>query len=64
MKTQLTSLAFLILTVNLFAQSHYQNDTYGYSGQVPNDWTIYADIKDDTENHNSILDWGLRKNIY
>ena len=61
MKTQLTSLAFLILTVNLFAQSHYQNDTYGYSGQVPNDWTIYADIKDDTENHNSILDWGLPK---
>ncbi len=55
----------LILTFALCnalrAQTTYTNEKYGFSAIVSKDWLIYAEIKDDAENHMAILDWGLPK---
>jgi hypothetical protein len=45
----------------LHAQTTYSNDKYGFTAVVPKDWLIYAEIKDDAENHVALLDWGLPK---
>ena len=45
----------------LQAQSTHSNEQYGFSAVVPKDWLIYAEIKDDAENHMALLDWGLPK---
>lgn len=55
-------LTFLMVTINiLFGQIKYQNESYGYGGQVPGDWHVYAEIKDDPANKRAIIDWGLPK---
>ncbi|MBL4656940.1 MAG: hypothetical protein JKX73_02990 [Flavobacteriales bacterium] len=61
-KIILILLTVLTATINtLYGQSKYQNDKYGFSGQVPDDWHVYAEIKDDPANKKAIIDWGLPK---
>ncbi len=61
-KRILTTLTVLIVTIyGIFGQTEYQNDKYGFGGQVPGDWHVYAVIKDDPANKRAIIDWGLPK---
>lgn len=52
---------FLITISTLFGQSKFQNDLYGFGGQVPDDWHVYGELKDDFTNKRAIIDWGLPK---
>lgn len=61
MKTFFTFLTFLFLALNVKGQTRFQNDKYGFSGQVPTDWYIYAETKDNPLNKSSIIEWGLPK---
>lgn len=61
MKTLFTMLAVLLLTLNIQGQTKHQNDKYGFSVQVPADWHIYAEIKDNPSSKSAIIDWGLPK---
>ncbi len=61
-KIDITLFAFLLVTINLVSgQTKYQNEKYGFSGKTPDDWHIYAEIKDDSANKIAIIDWGLPK---
>lgn len=61
MKTLFTIFTVLVLTLNTQGQTKFQNDKYGFNGQVPTDWNIYAEIKDDPSGKSAIIDWGLPK---
>lgn len=61
MKYLVASACLLVNAVCLTGQTKFQNAAYGYSGEVPAEWKVYAEIKDDPENHASIIDWGLPK---
>lgn len=61
MKRILSLVILTIITVNSFGQTLYQNDLYGFNCKVPADWTVYAEMKHDKINQNSIIDWGLPK---
>ncbi len=50
-----------LLSVSGFSQKKFENALYGFKGEVPSDWTIYAEINDDEDNHAAIMDWGLPK---
>jgi hypothetical protein len=61
-KKILLSLTVLSVIVNsLYGQVKYQNEGYGFEAEVPEDWHVYAEIKDDPVNKRSIIDWGLPK---
>lgn len=60
-KFLLTLSLFLITISILFGQTKFQNDLYGFGGQVPDDWHVYGEIKDDVINKRAIIDWGLPK---
>lgn len=61
-KRILTTLIVLTVTINIISgQTKYQNDKYGFGWQVPDDWHVYAEIKDDPANKRAIIDWGLPK---
>lgn len=61
-KTILKLLTVLITTISvIYGQTKYQNNKYGFSGQVPENWHVYAKIKDDIANKKAIIDWGLPK---
>ncbi|MBV5282069.1 MAG: hypothetical protein JZU53_06485 [Paludibacter sp.] len=60
-KLLLTLSLFLITISTLFGQSKFQNDLYGFGGQVPDDWHVYGELKDDLTNKRAIIDWGLPK---
>jgi len=54
-------IALLSITSAFFAQVSYQNDSYGFEAQVPEDWHVYAEIKDDQANKVALINWGLPK---
>lgn len=39
----------------------YVNERYKFSLQIPNSWTLYGQIKNDTINNRAIVGWGLPK---
>lgn len=43
------------------AQTPFKNAAYGYSGEVPAEWKLQAEIKNDAENHKSFIGWSLPK---
>lgn len=61
MKAIFTLYAVLIATLNIQGQTKFQNDKFGFRGQVPADWHIYAEIKENEAGQNAIIDWGLPK---
>lgn len=61
-KRILLSLMILTLAVNAaLGQTNYKNKNYGFKSKVPDDWHVYAELKDDPANKRSIVDWGLPK---
>lgn len=61
-KTILILLTVLTASFNpLYGQTSYQNDKYGFSGLVAEDWHVYAEIKNDAVNNKALIDWGLPK---
>ncbi|MBD0852649.1 hypothetical protein [Maribacter arenosus] len=59
-------LIFIItLTVSLqsCAQSTYENITYSYQAKIPSDWNLAGEIKNDTIQNFSIVEWTLPKVI-
>ncbi|WP_191860326.1 hypothetical protein [Hanstruepera ponticola] len=59
-------LTFLIaLTINFqsYAQSIYENVTYLYQVKIPTDWNLVSEIKNDTIQKFSIVNWTLPKVI-
>ena len=57
---------FLIaLTVSFqsCAQSAYENITYAYQAKIPTDWNLVSEIKNDTIQNFSIVEWTLPKVI-
>ncbi len=61
MKTIITCLILMTALVNLRSQTEYKNEVYGFSVQVPSEWVIYGELKDDMANNRSIIDWGMPK---
>ncbi len=59
MKTLFLLLTVLVLHLDIQGQSKFQNDKYGFSGQVPADWRIYAEIKDNPSSKSAVIDWAL-----
>lgn len=58
----LLTLSLFMTTISiLFGQSKFQNDLYGFGGQVPEDWRVYVENKNDQANKSAIIDWGLPK---
>jgi hypothetical protein len=52
--------AVSVLTVSPLRSQHtYTNTAYGFSAEVPDNWHIYAEIKNDRFNNRAIIDWGL-----
>ncbi len=39
----------------------YVNEIYRFSASIPDSWSLYGQIKDDTINHRAIVGWGLPK---
>ncbi len=61
MKTIVYLLVLVSLSVSLFCQTEYKNEKYGFSAQVPSDWKVYGELKDDHVHHRAIIDWGMPK---
>jgi hypothetical protein len=59
MKILFACVVAIAITLNVFGQKTYRNDMYGFSGVVPDDWKIYAEIKNDPSELKAIIDWGL-----
>lgn len=59
MKTRFLLLAAMIIAFSLSGQTNYQNDKYGFSVKVPDNWKIYAEFKDDPSLKRAIIDWKL-----
>lgn len=61
-KNNFLLLITLLSIVNTaFGQTSYKNDKYGFGVEVPDDWYIYADVKDNPIKDRAIIDWGLPK---
>jgi len=61
-KTLSTLLVILFITLSsAYGQAKYGNDRYGFSGWVPEDWTVYGAINHDPVGKFAIIDWGLPK---
>ena len=60
-KLKLLIILFFGITYHAFGQVIYENEFYNYKVEIPSDWTLYNEIKNDTLNHYSIVDWGLPK---
>ncbi|MFV0483737.1 MAG: hypothetical protein ACK5MG_06555 [Bacteroidales bacterium] len=60
-KTIAATLIILLTTgINsLYGQTKFQNNKYGFSAQVPSDWTLYAEVKDDPSDNSAFIEWGL-----
>lgn len=51
---------FLLLISNtLCGQSNYLNEPFGVAATVPEDWHIYAELRNDTVNKRAIISWGI-----
>lgn len=40
-------------------KNKYTNSTYRFTVNIPDNWKLYGQIKNDTVNHKAIADWGL-----
>jgi len=62
MKSILIPFIILLVFVNTGCrQRTYENRVYGFKVKIPCDWFVYGEIKNDTVNNYSIVDWGLPK---
>lgn len=43
------------------AQTPFKNATYGYAGEVPAEWKVTREVKNDAEKHLSAIEWLLPK---
>ena len=44
-----------------WSQTNYNNPNYGFKLEVPEDWHVYAEIKDDPVQNHAIVSWGIPK---
>jgi len=53
------SLLFLLISNTFLGQTEYLNEPFGIGATVPDDWHVYAEIRNDTVNKRSIISWGI-----
>lgn len=49
----------ILSAMQIQTRTTYTNAAYGFSVDVPANWHIYAEIKNDQFNNRAIIDWGL-----
>ncbi len=63
MKLILNTILILIIGGSnyLLGQTFYENKLYGFKAEIPSNWVLFGEVKNDTLINRSIVEWGLPK---